>query len=1006
MHWAWGGTTMFTFAHGYSHDKNDRTQSRCQQAADDFNAAFDVGDTMDVNHYIEEGFDGNTFLIDRVLHWSHGSKSFYFMPSEKDVATCTATAQDFQSKFKVGYDIKVGYPSGPPGGQEVAVSAVHHWSHNGNGMFFFPEESDPATCSQTASDFSAKFPANYGIAVSRRTSAQPGEVVTASRGVHHWSWGGSGFYFYPDADETGASVMAKFPPGTRVKVTHNDDVLEYQKVIVSQEAAACWSPGTEVLLTSHTRKQNDQQVRTIVDSDPSTGEITFDQTIERPLSIAESADYAVEIASLNRRIVFDAEPDADEAIGGHLIVYHTSTSQHIEGVEIRNFGQKGRLGKYPLHFHMCNDSPDSLVKKNVVRDSKQRGYVVHLTNNVTLEENVAYDITGHAYFIEDGAETGHVFRKNLGSGIKVMAADQVAQLSASSGRSETDGNQNGFNGASVFWISNPKNFFYGNVAAGSEKNGYWFDTAGDRMYMPLGAFDDNEVHSSSAFAFTVYHPGWRPRETAEIKRIKVYRNGNAGAFLHATRNIAFMGGLFADNHGKDVFISRGDNAFFVSTHFIGQTPFTSKQAGCDGTNGNKVGIHLDPFRFSETVLGDYSGSNKGTHIYHSHFTNYTSSITGCGSNSRPLRFINHQTFVKAYNAPHYIDNVVFDTPSDIDACMSGASGERFDDMSIEIVSDDNAALTENGEAGFLVSPKLAPMNSCSHYNECLEFCAGACLRTVTIITGNAAFDDDLEMHVRRADGTKIVIEKEVRGHPNPAPVHNQFSAAYTVALPKADYELWFESASTPGVLQWPKYAHAVYEAPPSCTNFVAEGDLLFTKPAVRTECNELIHNGDFSGPASWESEGWHAAHHGLDILESGGVDGSAAVATTTTLAASNHPSQPLDPTCVNDDDVFEIKFSFMSSTTASTLPSARIQVSKWNPVNKKLETLRWESFAPAASYQPGEWHTVTNLWTVDSLVAGADHLEFAVVGGNQMIVLDNVSITKITGTGRRNLRAD
>lgn len=75
-------------------------------------------------------------------------------------------------------------------------------------------------------------------------------------------------------------------------------------------------------------------------------------------------------------------------------------------------------------------------------------------------------------------------------------------------------------------------------------------------------------------------------------------------------------------------------------------------------------------------------------------------------------------------------------------------------------------------------------------------------------------------------------------------------------------------------------------------------------------------------------------------------------------------------------------------------------------VNKKLETLRWESFAPAASYQPGEWHTVADLWTVDSLVAGADHLEFAVVGGNQMIVLDNVSITKITGTGRRNLRAD
>jgi len=156
MHWAWGGLTMYTYADGYVHNVNERSQSQCQQAADDFNAAFDVGDIMDVWHYIEEGFDGNTFLIDRVLHWSHGSTSFYFMPSEKAVSTCDATAANFQSKFKVGYDIEVGYPSGPPSGQQVAVAGIHHWAYSGTGLYFFPEVSDPATCSQTASDFAAK----------------------------------------------------------------------------------------------------------------------------------------------------------------------------------------------------------------------------------------------------------------------------------------------------------------------------------------------------------------------------------------------------------------------------------------------------------------------------------------------------------------------------------------------------------------------------------------------------------------------------------------------------------------------------------------------------------------------------------------------------------------------------------------------------------------------------------------------------------------------------------
>jgi hypothetical protein len=122
-----------------------------------------------------------------------------------------------------------------------------------------------------------------------------------------------------------------------------------------------------VLLTSHTRYQDDQQVRTIETSDSVTGIIRLTAPIDKPISLQDHSDFAIEVASLNRRIVFEADSDEnDEFIGGHLVVHHTSTPQHIEGIEIRNFGQQGRLGKYPLHFHMCGDSPESLVKKNVV----------------------------------------------------------------------------------------------------------------------------------------------------------------------------------------------------------------------------------------------------------------------------------------------------------------------------------------------------------------------------------------------------------------------------------------------------------------------------------------------------------------------------------------------------------------------------------------------------------------------------------------------------------------
>lgn len=178
------------------------------------------------------------------------------------------------------------------------------------------------------------------------------------------------------------------------------------------------------------------------------------------------------------------------------------------------------------------------------RESNQRCYVVHLTNHLTLEDNVAYDAVGHCYFIEDGAEVENTFTRNLGSGIHIMPQDRVDQLEASSGREESDGAPQGFNGASVFWISNPQNHFVGNVAAGGDKNCFWFETRDQRVSMSLGTFKDNEAHGCKAMAFSVYAPGWRPNEVALIDNIKVYRNQADGAFLHVTKNLYFQGGEY------------------------------------------------------------------------------------------------------------------------------------------------------------------------------------------------------------------------------------------------------------------------------------------------------------------------------------------------------------------------------------------------------------------------------------------------------------------------------
>src|SRR5205809_5138657 len=77
-------------------------------------------------------------------------------------------------------------------------------------------------------------------------------------------------------------------------------------------------------------------------------------------------------------------------------------------------GQKGLLGRYPLHWHNVNNGgANSYVVSSSVHHSFNRGTTIHKTNNLTISENVIYDTLGHGYFFEDGKETGNVVIHNL-----------------------------------------------------------------------------------------------------------------------------------------------------------------------------------------------------------------------------------------------------------------------------------------------------------------------------------------------------------------------------------------------------------------------------------------------------------------------------------------------------------------------------------------------------------------------------------------------------------------
>lgn len=171
---------------------------------------------------------------------------------------------------------------------------------------------------------------------------------------------------------------------------------------------------------------------------------------------------------------------------------------HIEGVELYRMGQTGQLARYPWHWHLFGDATGSYVKNSSVHDSFQRAYTIHGTQTALLEKNVAFNIIGHAYFLEDGAEWGNVLRENIVALVKSFPTKDL-QLIPSDARP-----------AGFYW-SHPNNDFIGNVAAGSFGIGMHLipkEFATGPSYSPTfrindatklgwGDYRDNVIHSTA-----------------------------------------------------------------------------------------------------------------------------------------------------------------------------------------------------------------------------------------------------------------------------------------------------------------------------------------------------------------------------------------------------------------------------------------------------------------------------------------------------------------------------
>ena len=140
-----------------------------------------------------------------------------------------------------------------------------------------------------------------------------------------------------------------------------------------------------------------------------------------------------------------------------------------------------------IHFHVLGDDcPGCYFRDSSVHESYYRCISIHATNSLEVSENVAYDVTGFCYYLEDGIEERNTLSFNLAAHIHFLS------YPARGGAQRINVVQENPDlllpadiTASGFYITNMHNYVIGNSASGG-----WSGYAFPVLPSALGAHRD------------------------------------------------------------------------------------------------------------------------------------------------------------------------------------------------------------------------------------------------------------------------------------------------------------------------------------------------------------------------------------------------------------------------------------------------------------------------------------------------------------------------------------
>jgi G8 domain len=282
-------------------------------------------------------------------------------------------------------------------------------------------------------------------------------------------------------------------------------------------------------------------------------------------------DERAEVGLLTRNVVIQGAADGHaRRLGGHIMIMAGGIGR-IEGAELRFMGQTGRLGRYPIHWHLAGAAPIDYARFTSVWNSFHRGLVLHGTTGVEVRGNVAANVWSHTFVVgEDGTETGNTVEDNLGVLTRRLPDAAFVLKRRGEPGSDGPGAQDEWRPA-TFWVNNANNRVRGNRAAGGvDAIGFFYDddhgraAAGDltrtdfaanvaHSYLTTTGTDDPDPAAASGIGLLVRMA--KRGESASFAELTAYRNTVAGAWLEGDDE-ALRDSVVAGN-GSGVILGRG-----------------------------------------------------------------------------------------------------------------------------------------------------------------------------------------------------------------------------------------------------------------------------------------------------------------------------------------------------------------------------------------------------------------------------------------------------------------